>query len=131
MDIFKTYGLKATAPRSAVLTALESAKVPLNAKELHSKLSEKGIDLVTVYRTIASFEEKRIIRRVDLRKESVSYELALDHHHHIVCTSCGTLEDIDACEIEELSKKLVKKSKQFTKISEHTFELFGLCTACV
>ena len=135
----KEHGLKATAPRLAVLEALggESGHAPRSAQDIHAALmknaaaKKSGMDLVTVYRTLASFEKAGIVKRVDLRGDSVLYELNDEHHHHIVCTNCGTVEDFEMCDMEALTKKIAQKSKKFTTIREHTLELFGVCTQCV
>ena len=92
---------------------------------------KSGMDLVTVYRTLASFEKAGIVKRVDLRADAVLYELNDEHHHHIVCTNCGTVEDFELCDMEALTKKIAQKSKHFKTIQEHTLELFGICTQCV
>ena len=128
----KEHGLKATTPRVAILSVLREAHLPLGAQGVHVKLSKKsGIDLVTVYRTLASFEKAGIVKRVDLRTDTVMYEMSGRHHHHIVCTDCGTVEDFNICEMDKLTQKITQKAKRFSSIREHTLELFGVCNACV
>ena len=90
-----------------------------------------AINEATVYRTLSSFEEKGIIKRVDLRKDSLYYELSsAHHHHHIVCTGCGTIEDFESCQIEKVSDKVLSQSSKFSIIKEHSLELFGVCNTC-
>ena len=123
-------GLKVTPPRVAILHAFKKEHVPLSAQELFEAVSREGVDMATVYRTIKTLEEAGIIRRVDIRKEALCYELAEGHHHHIVCTDCGRIEDVHECHIGELVKKIVSQSKGFKNVTEHTFELFGICKDC-
>ncbi len=130
LHILKEADLKATLPRLAVLGVLADFHEPKNVQDIHTKLSKKGIDIVTVYRTLTSFEKAGLVRRVDLRKDAVFYELADEHHHHIVCTNCGDVEDFELCDIESLTKKITVKAKKFKTINQHSFELFGVCTAC-
>lgn len=131
-DVLKEYDLKATKPRELILAALGAERRPYNAQELFETLSKKhDIDLVTIYRTLASFEKAGLAKRVDLRQDAVAYELAGEHHHHIVCTECGTVEDFELCDMEAVTKKVVAKSKRFTAVREHTLELFGVCDSCV
>jgi Fur family ferric uptake transcriptional regulator len=130
-DLLKEHKLKATPARLAILELFESAGCKaLNAEEIHTRLRTKKIDLVTVYRTLTSFEERGIFNRVDLHKDSVCYELAKHHHHHIVCTACGLIEGFDACNIDQLSKKALASSSKFKAISQHSLELFGVCKSC-
>ena len=129
-EILKNSNIKSTAPRIAVLEAFLSNKKPVAAQEIYNRIKKHQIDLVTVYRTITSFEKAGIIKRIDVRKDSIFYELNGTHHHHIVCTRCGDMEDFEQCEMDTLVKKIIHKSKIFSSINEHNFELFGLCNSC-
>ena len=131
-DILKESGLKVTPARERILVALGSERRPYNAQELHALLSKKGdMDLVTIYRTLAAFLKAGLVKQVDLRQDSVAYELKGEHHHHIVCTECGTVEDFDLCGMEAVTKKVVAGAKRFSSVREHTLELFGVCDSCV
>lgn len=115
--------LRATETRIQVLEELSHIHAPVSAQDVHEKT---GIDLVTVYRTFSSFEEKGIVRRIDLRSGSALYELSEGHHHHIVCTDCGKVEDFQECDVEKLLPKVGKK----WSIRDHSLELFGVCGMC-
>lgn len=121
--------LKNTNSRLAVLETLSKIKHPETAQEIHKQL--KKIDLVTLYRTLTSFEKSQLVKRIDLHKDSVYYELNTDHHHHIICTDCGKLEDFELCDMNSLTKKIVAKALNFKSVSEHSLELFGVCNTCV
>lgn len=124
------YGIKVTTPRLHIFAFLFKTRKPKTAQDIHEAFKGKGMDIVTIYRTLASFEKAGLVRRVDLRKDTVFYELAGEHHHHIVCTNCGDVEDFELCNIESLTKKITGKAKKFKTINQHSFELFGVCTAC-
>jgi Fe2+ or Zn2+ uptake regulation protein len=129
-DILKGVGLKVTPTRSLILGVFAaSACKPINADELYHKLASHALNLVTIYRTLESFEKAGILKRVDLRKGSVYYELAEHHHHHIVCTECGKTESFEACEVGKLSKQILKQSS-FKNINQHALEFFGVCRSC-
>lgn len=129
----KKAGLKVTPMRLLVLSILRAASRPLLVRDLVTALSKKdpSVDTVTVYRTLKSFEEKSVIRSIFLGTDALSYELADDHHHHIVCLSCGVIEGFDACAFEKLGDSILKNSKKFKAITKHSFELFGTCSGCV
>jgi len=136
--LLKEKGCKITPARLAILEIFSKTNLPLNAGGVCRKLSKvkgKRINEVTVYRTLFSFAEKGILQRVDLRKDSVYFELIRKHHHHIVCTSCETVEDFDNNEIEKVIEKawgrIVGKSSKFKNIKEHSLELFGVCVKCL
>jgi Fe2+ or Zn2+ uptake regulation protein len=131
MDILKSFKLKSTPTRLLVLEVFSSGCKPINADYILKTLKSNMLDAVTVYRTLSVFEKKGIIHKVDLRKDSIYYELSNHHHHHhIVCTKCGYIERFDDCRISEMSKELLGNKSKFKNIQSHSFELFGLCNKC-
>jgi Fur family ferric uptake transcriptional regulator len=123
-------GLKITKPRLAVLNCFSKDCEPQSAETVTQTLSRKGIDMVTVYRTLAAFEKAGILKRVDLRKGSVFYERAGHHHHHVVCTGCGRTEQFEGCNVSAVGKSVLRMSKHFASIREHSLEFFGMCKKC-
>lgn len=128
--ILKDGGLRNTPSRCMILDVLYKFGKPVSAEDIYGKLKNK-MDEATVYRTLSSFLEKGIIRQVNLRKDSVYFELNNDHHHHMVCTKCGDIEDFkESNEIEKILGRIVEKSSRFKIINEHSLEIFGLCSKC-
>ena len=128
--ILKGAGLKVTPTRLAILSVFSSDCKPINAEYVFGQLKKKDINLVTIYRTLASLEKGNILKRVDIHKDSAHYELAEHHHHHIVCTDCGIVEGFDECDIKSLSKNVLGKSAKFKVINQHSLEFFGVCKSC-
>lgn len=121
---------KITPTRLAVLEIFYKNDKPIGAEFIYKKL-KGGINEATVYRIISAFEKSGILRKVDLRKDSLFFELNDDHHHHIICTNCGEIEDFkENREIERLLENIVIESKKFKNIKEHSLELFGCCKVC-
>jgi Fe2+ or Zn2+ uptake regulation protein len=131
-NILKNAGYKVTPARVAILEIFSKSKNPLDAETIYKQLKKKhnNINEVTVYRTLTSFTESGILKRVDLRKNSTYFEFASEHHHHIVCTKCDTVEDIENKELEKVLGKIVNKLSKFKRIKEHSLEFFGLCVKC-
>jgi len=134
MDAFsqflKSKGYRITKFRIAILQLLHSSKTPLAADEIKSNLDKQGVfaDLVTVYRFLNTFVDVGLLHKIEFGEGRYRYELAsLPHHHHVVCDSCGDIEDIQIDE-NELTKKLKTKSR--FKIDHHHLEFFGLCANC-
>jgi len=116
-------GYKATPQRVAVLRAL--------AEEQHQSLEEirvrcPEVGLVTVYRALELLGELGIVRRLDLG-DGARYELARDHHHHMICESCGDISEFDECPLDP--ELLPPKSADF-EIWAHSLEVYGRCGAC-
>ncbi len=123
--------LKVTKPRLAVLAVFEKSPSPVSAQEIAEQLKSGTADPVTIYRVLETFIEKGVIRQVNLRHNHVDYELSEDNdHHHIICLTCGLVEDFQGCGADALAKNVLKQSTNFTTVKEHAIELFGECKKC-
>jgi Fe2+ or Zn2+ uptake regulation protein len=128
--ILHSYGHKATPARLVILEIFSKNSDPINAEKIFAKIKNKNIDMVTVYRTLSSLEKSGLLRRVEMKKDSMYFEFSNRHHHHNVCTKCDTVEDFENKEVEKVLEKIIKKSLKFKNIREHSLELFGLCKTC-
>src|SRR5258708_4930571 len=129
-NLLQSRGHKATKARMAVLSTFSPGCEPMSARDVHAKIRKTKVDYATVYRILSAFLKSGILKVADLRKDSVYFELGSGHHHHMVCTDCGLVEDFDNCRIEKLGDSIIKSSSNFKKINDHSFELFGLCRSC-
>lgn len=116
-------GYKATPQRVSVLEAL--------ASEQHQSLEEiKGrcpeVGLVTVYRTLGLLGELGLVRRLDLG-DGPRYELAENHHHHLICESCGDISEFEEC---PLNLKLLPSVREDFEVRSHSIEVYGRCSGC-
>jgi len=87
-------GLRATAPRLAVLSLLRRAPMPLSHPEVNTALAARGWDRATLYRNLVDLTRRGLARRVDLgdriwRFEDARAEHGASEHPHFVCTECG------------------------------------------
>lgn len=123
----RTAGLRVTPQRLALLNALRKAHTPQTAEELHARADA---DLVTVYRNLQALVAAGIASEVRFKDSSVRYELSHGHHHHIVCTGCGTVEELDSCDNSPLESQALRASEHFSRIEEHALEFFGTCVTC-
>ena len=131
--LLKQHHLKVTPTRLVLLGCLERNPEPRGVPELFADVKERGINYVSVYRTMNTFEKAGLVRRVNLRHGHTDYELVTekDHHHHFVCSSCGMIEEFTGCDLDSLVKQALKSSKQFTTVDDHAIEFFGTCKKCV
>ena len=133
--IFKENEIKKTLARTAILDILKRVKKPIDVSEIIEKLKSMKIkiDRVTVFRNINLLVKKELISKVEFNEGKYRYELSsLPHHHHLVCTKCGRINDIESNplhkEIDKISET-VNKIYDF-KIEEHKVEFFGKCKIC-
>jgi len=123
---------RVTRQRTAVAEALIALDDFRSAQQLHEYLRAHGdsIGLATVYRTLQALAEAHqvdVLRTVDGESLYRRCERR-EHHHHLVCRSCGATVEIDGPSVESWASR-VGAAHGFTDI-EHTIELFGTCEAC-
>lgn len=127
--LLRNAGYKATPARLAILELMDSSQRPLSAQGIIDELCGE-YDPVTVYRTVRSLRDSGIIQQVDLRHNHAHYEVAgKEHHHHAVCTHCGTVEDLEY-EHASLVRDALARSRSFAVLTSHSLEFFGLCKKC-
>lgn len=128
--ILRKSGLKATDPRMMILELFKKSRRPLSAQEILDEV-RPDIDQATVYRTLRSLKVKGVIHPIDLRHNHAHYELTdIAEHHHLICLICGRIEDIHQCNVQEMQSPILRASKHFTEIRQHTLEFYGTCKSC-
>ena len=127
--LLRRHRLRPTAGRLRILDLLAEAAAPLSAAEVHDRLGEERPDLATVYRNLDRFAEARIVRPVRFEDGARRYEIAGgDHHHHLVCTSCGEVTDLASCRIEPFAEAAFRRHGFL--VASHSLEFYGMCRKC-
>lgn len=125
-------GLRSTRQRAAVAAVLAAEPTFRSAQDIHERLraQDDKVGLTTVYRTLQALAEAGevdVLRTAD--GESVYRRCASeDHHHHLVCRSCGRTVEVEAPEVEAWSATLARRHG-FSDVS-HTLDIFGVCRDC-
>jgi len=133
-DRIRAAGLRATPGRLALAEWLEQAHAPVGTPALAERFVPSEFDLATLYRTLKSFEERKLVRSVVIDARYASYEWvedASEHHHHLVCTKCGLIVEIPPCDLSSLEKKVLAGTSGFASVTSHSLEFFGICRACL
>lgn len=129
----KKAGLKVTVPRMKILQYLEDSDVRhQSAEDIYKKLLSDGeeIGLATVYRVLTQFESAGLVARHNFEGGHAVFELDRQvHHDHIVCVSCGKVEEFYDDVIE--SQQLKVASEKGYSITEHSLTLYGKCPNCL
>ena len=128
---YQKKGLEVTRARTAIYELLQTSTSPLSVDSISEKLKQKKIEInrSTIFRTINTFAEKNVIRKLEFDEGKFRYELFdLPHHHHLLCTKCGKMIQIVDCQIDNLEEKF---SRVFNfKIVKHKLEFLGICDQC-
>jgi Fe2+ or Zn2+ uptake regulation protein len=123
-------GLRVTAPRVAVLAALDRESHVGADRVFQSVLPElPGTSVQAVHGILAAFTEAGLVRRIEPAHSPALYELRVgDNHHHVVCSQCGAVEDVD-CTVGH-SPCLTPSSTTGFQIQSAEVTFWGLCPAC-
>lgn len=130
--VIRDRGLKATPSRIDILNLFNCECSPLSVEDVLLALKgKKRPDRATVYRILDSFVKAGILKDVHFNDGVVRFEKALghSHHHHAVCTTCGTTCEVEDSGMEKAIEKVSKKIKGFS-LNEHSLEFFGTCDKC-
>jgi len=138
----KKAGLKVTLPRMKILEFLEASKGShQSAEDIYRALHDKGeeIGLATVYRVLTQFKIAGIVerhhfdsgqgKRAGGESGQAVFELSeKGHHDHIVCVSCGDVEEFYDEMIETRQKEIA--AEKGYEVTDHSLILYGKCPAC-
>ncbi|QQS15596.1 MAG: transcriptional repressor [Candidatus Moraniibacteriota bacterium] len=124
-------GLRKSVARDAILDTFMNAGKPLSVPGIITSLSAKGtsVNKTTVYREIETLKKIGRVREVFFRNDTALYEFAGDHHHHLVCVSCGDVREVRLNESLEQEENRLARRERFT-ILDHSLEFFGMCERC-
>jgi Fur family transcriptional regulator, ferric uptake regulator len=124
-------GVRPTSRRVIVLTELMAERNDLTAQQLHQRLRGRGerLGLATVYRTLGLLAEEGVIDSLSHRPGELCYRwCGKGHHHHLVCSSCHHVVELDECELEPWLERISAAHGFVT--TGHRLEVSGLCGDC-
>lgn len=127
-------GQRYTDGRRLLVELLLRAGHPLSIPEVLGL--GKGMKQSSVYRNLSGLEQAGVVRRVATEDEHGRYELAEEltgHHHHLICSRCGRVQDVAVSLALEatLDRALDRIATRagFASVS-HRLDLIGLCAEC-
>jgi Fur family ferric uptake transcriptional regulator len=125
-------GYQATPNRRLVAQLVASTDGHFTAADLlqRGRRERLAIGRATVFRALDLLTTLHVVERLDLPNGSHAYVLCDpdEHHHHLVCSSCGRSEDIADGELLALIDRIGRRSGY--QIEAHRLELFGTCPRC-
>jgi len=122
---------RTTRQRTAIGSLLDDIGDFRSAQQIHALLRTRGqtIGLATVYRTLTLMADNGEIDALMRSDGETQYRrCSTEHHHHLVCRSCGLTIEIAGPAVESWARK-VADTNGFVEVS-HTVEVFGICAAC-
>lgn len=133
IDRCRSAGLRRTKALEELVRTLLESRRPMTLAELAAspRLADQ-CDKATVFRLLQRLAEHGMVRRLGLHERAAYFTLLLPgrHNDYLICTSCGSIEPIDApCPVHDLEAEIREKTGY--RNLYHELEFFGLCPACV
>jgi Fur family transcriptional regulator, ferric uptake regulator len=131
VSLLTDVGVRPTRQRLVVLSELMREENDVTAQELYERLRARGerLGLATVYRTLGLLAEEGVIDALSHRPGELCYRRCGDgHHHHLVCSSCHHVVELEECELEPWLEQ-VSQAHDFVTTG-HRLEVSGLCGDC-
>lgn len=126
-------GGRASAVRDRVVAALDAQECCASAQEIHDRVRRDGasVGIASVYRTLDLLHGLGLVTRVDTGDGVARYEpIQPDgaHHHHLVCTRCGS---VDAFQDDALEQAIHRVADRVDfEVTGHDVALRGVCGRC-
>lgn len=128
--LFRDAGLPLTHQREVIFrTVIEMRNHP-SPESIYEKVRRRipSISLATVYKNIRTFVDAGLLREVSLHHGTLRLETNPEEHHHLVCTECRTIVDLDLDAVEPI--RMRRPLPDGFRVSRQSVELSGLCPAC-
>jgi len=130
-DLLRAAGLRSTAPRRAVLQVVVE-RPHVSATEIADLVEAEArpMSRQSLYNVLDDLTGAGLLRSIQPAGSSPRYETRVgDNHHHVVCRSCGTVQDVD-CTAGAAPCLLPSGATGFTVVDEADVTWWGLCRAC-
>lgn len=124
--------VRATRQKAAISAALDGLEAFVTAQELHELLRERGeqVGIATVYRCLQAMANADAVDVLRTDSGEIAYRRCSQgqHHHHLVCRSCGRAVEVEGPGVERWADETAA-AHGFSDVS-HTLEIFGTCATC-
>jgi Fur family ferric uptake transcriptional regulator len=122
--------LRATKQREEILDCFLQLRGHITSEELYRRVRERAphIGFTTVYRTMKLLCEAGLVTEREFGGGVTRYEIANEHHDHLVCLRCGKIVEFECSMIESTQMQIAERYG--FRVLRHRHELYGHCDAC-
>jgi Fur family ferric uptake transcriptional regulator len=122
-----------TRAQRAVLDVLRDQTGFVSAQSIHARLraTSTSVGLTSVYRALQGLADDGAVDVVRSASGELTYRRCAseDHHHHLLCSSCGATVEVEAPALESWVAEVARRHRY--RVDGHTLEITGTCAACV
>ena len=122
-------GARLTPQRRAVLDAINGWRGSFAVVELFERVRRRSprLGLATTYRTVDLLRQSGSVRALAGEERPVYVRCGPEHHHHLVCLACGSVEETDVCPLSATDE--LERRYGFSAES-HELDIYGTCKRC-
>ena len=127
----KEQGLAFTFQRQAIYEAVADSKEHPTPEWIYEQVRQRipSVSLGTIYKNIKTFLDFGVLKEVTLHHGSLRLESNMTPHHHLVCSSCKAIFDIEESAVEPVQLPAAELPAGFS-ISQYRVEFIGVCNSC-
>src|SRR5215470_5732398 len=96
-ELCADHGLTATHQRQVLYEVMQTMPGHPSPEEVYARVKRRvpAISLATVYKNIHLFLERGVLKQLSMHHGSLRVEMNDIAHHHMVCSHCKAITDID------------------------------------
>ncbi len=124
-------GVRLTPQRLAIAAVLAQTGKETSAQELYDRVRKKHayIGRATVFRSLDRLVSAGLAQRLERPGHVSAYVWCLPgHHHHLICTSCRTVEDLGEESVGPLVESIARH--RGFRVDHATLDFYGECRSC-
>lgn len=123
----QSQGLNTTQQRDVIVDQFLRSRDHISIDELLLKVRKRNqrIGYATVYRTLKLLVDSGLANKRQFGDGQTRYEVAGEHHDHLICLECGLILEFEDEEIERLQERIA--ARMGFSVARHRHELYGLC----
>jgi len=125
------HGMRLTPQRLEIFKTVDGTQDHPSAYEVYTRVrsTHPSISLDTVYRTLETFEQWGLLKKLSFLFDKIRYDANLNTHYHVICTECGKIRDFDWCEFEKMD--IPVEISNWGKLNKKDILIQGVCAGCL
>lgn len=129
-ELCADHGLAATHQRQVLYEVMQTMPGHPSPEEVYARVKKRvpAISLATVYKNIHLFVEKGVLKQLSMHHGSLRVELNSVAHHHMVCSQCKAITDIEEKDLGIVPA--MQKLPGGFQVERYSIDVIGICGAC-
>jgi Fe2+ or Zn2+ uptake regulation protein len=117
--------------RSIILNELKKFNSHPSAEEVYKTVKKiiPKISISTVYRNLDVLTQQGAVKKLVSLSNEMRFDGNIEHHHHIICSRCGKIDDLHKFNIPDFCLQIEKLSGY--RVTGFDLDFYGICSSCL